>query len=874
MLTNERLIQLFDAFGVSESGRRLVTQIRNDQPVRRVHGGGGNTTVRYASRKMGRTIQAESRTVELPFLTCCEYDTSVYEMWDQPTYLSRSFESVEGEQRSGSHVPDYLVIAQDGIWFVECKPTVKLEGYAKKYKDLYGRDESGKWCSPAGTRAALAYGLGYRVWTPDLVSTTFVRNVDILGEYFQVDPDETMSAKLDKVVELVADCKCIRLDELVARVGGADPVFFAVAQGRVHFDLHGQLLCRPQAAYVCSDESHAKAMTLTQASAVPVELNTVDLSMGATVHWDGARHKVISIGDGYYTFQHEQGQISRLRDDDVSVLIRDGVMRGVSGNDHGAEAANRILLASVSDMDEAIRREKLIHEHDETKSVSGVSSRTLRDWKRSRKEANRVLGNGFLGLLRRVADRGNDLPRLSPPQLEVLNLSIKEDFSDVRDTTRKKAYSLYKERCKLAGSPAISYTTYCEHIRMRRPEDVERGRKGKRAAYQLRGPANDGSQEIADLYPTHGDRAWEVAHIDHTELDIELVSALTGKPLGRPYLTMIIDAYTRIVWAFVLSFEHPSSRTLMLVMRECVRRHGRLPSKLVVDHGSEFMGTYFEALAARQVITKIERGVGECRGGAPMERAFGKTDTQCIHDLLGNTQSRKLGRMGSTTHDPALHAVWTPDAFEEVLAEFLYDVQPQTVHLGIKEKPADRLCRSLAESGSRSHTYIPYDKVFYIGTLLTPDRPARAVRRGKVTFNHVDYTAPEIVRVKHGAPLQIKYDPYDIAHIYAFIENAWVRLTTSHHFIREFTERQIHLAHLEVMALALNAGRDYSKASELMLRFLSDVRAKEKGLLAQRRHLQQTHDAGVVDSRPSDPPPTVTRVRVHRIRCRKVATAG
>ena len=680
-----------------------------------------------------------------------------------------------------------------------------------------------------------------------------------------------MNALVEKVVAIVADKRCIRLDQLIAEAGEADPVFFAIAQQQVYVDLHGQLLCRPQAAYVCSDEAYARAITRAQSSAVPVELNTVDLAVGANVFWDGSVHKVISIGEGYYTLQHQAGSISRLRDEDVSVLVRDGVMRCVSRDDSDDEAVRRIMGASVASMNEAIRREKLIQAYDEGRLPDSVSARTVRVWKRAWKEAQDVLGHGFLGLLHRFADRGDDTPKMSPDQLRVLELSIDEDYSNIRKTTRKNAHKLYQERCKTEGGPALSYGTYCEHIRRRKAEELEQGRSGKRAAYQLKGPANDGSAEIADLYPVHGDRAWEIAHIDHTELDIELVSAFTGKPLGRPHLTMMIDAYTRVVLAFVLSFEKPSSRTLMLVMRECVRRHGRLPSKLVVDHGSEFMGTYFEVLAARHVITKIERGVGESRGGAPMERAFGKNDTQFIHDLLGNTQARKMGRSKSATHESSLHAVWTPDAFEEVLAEFLYEIQPNTIHLGILEKPADRLARSLKESGRRNHTHIPYDKVFYVGTLLTPDRPTRTVKGGTVRFNHVDYKAPELARVKSKTKLRIKYDPYDIAHIYAFIDKEWVRLTTDHHLVREFTERRIRLAHLEVMALALHAGRDYSKVSELMLKFLADVRARERGLLVERRHRQQQEDAGIREqqTRPQSPK---RRVKTHSIKSRKVET--
>lgn len=680
-----------------------------------------------------------------------------------------------------------------------------------------------------------------------------------------------MNTQVEKVIDIVTNYKCIRLDKLIAEVGGADPVFFTIARRQVYFDLHGQLLCRPQAAYVCSDEAYAKAVTLAQASTTPIELNTVDLAVGASVRWDGAVHRVISIGEGHYTLQNESGQIARLRDEDVSILVRDGVMRGVEKGNDEEEAVRRIMRASVEDVNEAIRREKLICAYDESKLPADVSARTVRNWKHGWKEAVERFGCGFLGLLGRFSNRGNIRSRLTHDQLEILEQSIEEDFLNVRKTNIKKAYDLYLERCKIRGGLPVSYETYHEHIRRHRAEDVESARSGRRAAYQLKGPANDGSKEISEVYPTHGDRAWELAHIDHTELDIDLVSALTGKSLHRPYLTMMIDAFTRIVLAFVLSFEKPSSRALMLVMRECVRRHGRLPSKLVVDHGSEFMGTYFEALAARHVITKIERGVGEARGGAPMERAFGKNDTQFIHDLLGNTQARKMGRAMSASHEPSKHAVWTPDAFEEVLAEFLYEIQPNCIHLGILEKPADRLARSLTESGTRNHIHIPYDKVFYIATLLSPDRPTRTVKGGTVTFNHIPYTSPEMTRVEAGKNLRIKYDPYDVAHIYAFIENEWIRLTTTHHLIREFTERQIRLAHLEVMTLALKAGRDYSKTSELMLKFLGDVRARERSLLAERRAREQAENAGIRDRHDSKPVPK-KQIRTHSIKSRMVTT--
>ena len=54
-----------------------------------------------------------------------------------------------------------------------------------------------------------------------------------------------------------------------------------------------------------------------------------------------------------------------------------------------------------------------------------------------------------------------------------------------------------------------------------------------------------------------------------------------------------------------LTFDPPSYRSVMMVMRDCVRRHSRLPQIVVVDNGKEFSSVYFETLLAYFEITKI-----------------------------------------------------------------------------------------------------------------------------------------------------------------------------------------------------------------------------------------------------------------------------
>jgi putative transposase len=141
------------------------------------------------------------------------------------------------------------------------------------------------------------------------------------------------------------------------------------------------------------------------------------------------------------------------------------------------------------------------------------------------------------------------------------------------------------------------------------------------------------------------------------ELWSHAVSSITGKPLAKPWLTFLTDAYSRRILAAHVSYEEPSYRSAMMAFRICVQRDGRLPQELVVDHGPDFESVYFEALLAQCFITKIERPAGESHAGAVIERLFGKTQADFIQQLRGNTQASKIPRLLTREVDPRRLAV-------------------------------------------------------------------------------------------------------------------------------------------------------------------------------------------------------------------------
>src|SRR5260370_13040771 len=97
----------------------------------------------------------------------------------------------------------------------------------------------------------------------------------------------------------------------------------------------------------------------------------------------------------------------------------------------------------------------------------------------------------------------------------------------------------------------------------------------------------------------------------------------------------------------------------MMVLRECVHRHKRLPELLVVDWGPEFRSTYFETLLARYECSKATRPKAKPRFGSVIERLFGNPNTTFVHQLHGNTPVMTQARHTTKSGDDRQHSTRT-----------------------------------------------------------------------------------------------------------------------------------------------------------------------------------------------------------------------
>jgi putative transposase len=324
-------------------------------------------------------------------------------------------------------------------------------------------------------------------------------------------------------------------------------------------------------------------------------------------------------------------------------------------------------------------------------------------------------------------------------------------------------------------------------------------------------------------------------------LDVELVCSGTGRVLGRPWMTLLIDAFSRRCLALDLSFDAPSHRSCMMILRACVQRHGRLPQSVVVDGGPEFQSTYFEALLARYECIKKTRPPAKGRFGSLVERAFGTTNTQFIHNLQGNTQITRNVRQVTKGVNPREHATWTLRALLGRLSEYLFEVYDTIDHPALGQSPREAFRVGFETSGFRKERLIPYDQEFLMATLPTTPKGSAKVTPGRgVKIHHVYYWSGRFQDpAVENRQVPIRCDPFDAGAAYAFVDGHWVQCHSEYHTVfHGHSEKELMIASKELYRRRQRHSQGVVITARKLADFLQSVEGDEL-LMAQRLRDQE-----------------------------------
>ncbi|GAA6167913.1 hypothetical protein [Sessilibacter corallicola] len=798
-------------------------------PARKGNGLFGSVHETYASRKNGFTVNSESRHSEAPFLLQCELSPSVLIYFDQPEPIKISYMR---RDRRVTHFAtyDFLVIEKLDVYLVECKPYKKMLKLVEDQPYKYKKTSDGFTCPPA-SKAAEKLGLKFKIITDSDFSVSFTRNgLYLLNFIPQIN--EASGDDISLIQEVIRkNGNRLRMSDLNNSFTQTQ-IVAGILKQRLFFDIERDLLQYQDNCWIYADKTHLDAIRSAhiEHELIPVT-DPIQLKDIPFLWWEGKEWQIVNSNEDSEPALHVRRQyrsVSLTRTELLELILDRELYIMNDPLDRASPNPIKVLCSATASQIEKARFRQLVVDGG---SPITSSQRTIYRYKAKFSEAKEKYGDGFIGLIDQSDKKGNRQSRLLP-QVEALlekyfKLALKKSPGPL-----KFYFDQYVAESEEQTLPVCSMKTFYQRFNKFCP-DPKRTllQKGMRAAYGL-GPQ---PLEISldKSLPYHGDHVFQLAHIDHSPIEMQFISKLNGEPLqGTMQLSAMYDGYSRKIIAIYLTFEKPSYRNTMMLLRECYKRHGTLPLMIAFDRGSDFESEYVDRTLASLGIHKRRRPVGYSRHGANIERIFGISESEFIHLLEGNKQLQKLGRSLSSTHNPKKEAIWSPSDFAVAVHEYAYQLYPQTFRAGIADTPQHRFTQSLENFDSLPGV-VPSSKAdFFIRTL--PNSRGKdgmnSLNKNQIKFNHLLYRLSKRVDGYNGqkTKVKVKYDPYDVRSIWAKVNNQWVELNTIDPLVRECYDKGIQYAHLEVHGRTRTQARAYRHGNSRPLAVYSNPHEREK----------------------------------------------
>lgn len=791
MLSQIELCQLFDDLGTPPDGRRIVTQARERSPVRNVKSTNSNVVTCFASNKMDRSIPTESMRVEYPAVVFYEHDESVLEYYTQPCKLEIELvDKSTSSIKKCTHYPDILIIYKDKIVLEEWKYEKEFERLALKIPYRYEKLNE-RWRSTQIEEYLAEIGICYQLRCAEEHPLQYLKNISFIADYTRPGYMSLCQEAIDKLRSIFEWSPVIALKDVVAalEVNGleSDMLYKAIAEGLVVFDMFNDDISSTDRALLYRDHVAMEFYKIDKENDEKDVLPVLNLSVNSELVYDGIEYKIDLLGQESIILS-SNGYSRKVDLDIIEKGFRNGDIYtlGVPIKD---DINNESECLTSEEMSVALARRKLVEESDNGISCESVSLRTMQRYRQIMRDSGDNLQKQNYALVPEHRHKGNRNVKINQQIIEAIQLVANNRFNNPKAITKKKAYKNFLNHCYEHGLIPCSCKTFNKHLD--NYASIKK-RKGTRFEYHIK-PLE------SYLYwdePMHGFRPFECVHIDHTQLDILLRGPKDTSVLGRAWLTLSVDAESRNVLGFYISYDAPSYRSCMMVLRDIVRRHGRLPEMIVVDNGKEFKSASFMQLADFYRVSIRYRPKGKPRYGSVVERLFGTINKQLIHNMEGNTKIMQHVRMVTKAVRPENFVYWTLPALHNALNYFfetLYGCEPHPAH---GETPVSYFNKRMAETGMRRNRMIKFDKNFLIMTCPQVDRGGiRTVdsQRG-IKNNKVFYWCNELIH-ESGKQVEVRFDPWDIRFVYVKISKLWHRCTSKLIFpLRSFTAVELRYA--------------------------------------------------------------------------------
>jgi len=397
-----------------------------------------------------------------------------------------------------------------------------------------------------------------------------------------------------------------------------------------------------------------------------------------------------------------------------------------------------VALVRYKTIEPFLQREASLEEISRLKKIA---ARTLYNWVAAFKR------NGLNGITPR---RRNDKGQRRSTNAELVSL-IRGLFLKTPPVPISAVHRTVQAVCKRNGWRVPSYDVVHDVVSQISPDLktlAHEGDKAYKQAYSL-------------VHKFEAERPNEIWQADHTPLDIVVFDS--RQQALKPWLTTIVDDYSRAVPGYFLGSQPPSSMRIALALRQAIWRKDDsgwnicgIPEKFYSDRGSDFMSQHIEQVSIDLKFEHIHTEPGEPQGKGKCERFFKTINEMLLSSLPGYAPK------GHGNVQPVL----TLEQLEERFKSWLLTEYFVRQHSETNMTPKDRW---------ESFAFIPRmpDSIEQLDLLLLTVAKPRRVQRDGIRFLGFRYFDLNLAGYV-GEDVTIRYDPRDLAQIHVYADNALI----------------------------------------------------------------------------------------------------
>lgn len=362
--------------------------------------------------------------------------------------------------------------------------------------------------------------------------------------------------------------------------------------------------------------------------------------------------------------------------------------------------------------------------------------------------------------------------RIDDIYIPIIKEVIENEYLTTKQVSKKSIYDSILVKCYLKNVDPLKMITVYKLIDRINPQIKAKMRNSKMASSIYDDIERGFSNEDA-LYPLH------VVEIDHTELDMDIIDDKTGYVIGRPWITLGIDVYSRTVWCLYVSFEPPSSSRVRKALQHGIffkdsKKYNTInnwdifgiPNTIFLDNGPDFKSVEVKRMINETLRSHVKyRPVKTPRYGATIERLFGTINVEFIHRLDG-TRKSNVNKLGE--YNPEKEACLTLEDITELLTIYITDIYHFSEHRGLpidEDIPMVRYIEGIKRVGYPEYIDKSEEDYYKVELMPTDMRPYTrdGVRLDNILYKSNDFS--EFIGNRN-IKYKIKYDIDDISKIY------------------------------------------------------------------------------------------------------------